>query len=105
MSRFVRGDVVLVPLRIGGAGPEKVRPALVVGKEGERLRVIPVSCTPSRDTPSVSLAPMDFSEGGLDIVRESFLLPAHAAWVFTKAVIGKKGRVTQEYLSLVSGDT
>ena len=103
MSRFVRGDVVLVPLRIGGAGPEKVRPALVVGGEGERLRVIPVSCTPSRDTPSVPLAPMDFCRGGLDIVRESYLLPAHAVWVFHKAVIGKKGRVSQEFLSRFVG--
>ncbi|MDH7510795.1 MAG: type II toxin-antitoxin system PemK/MazF family toxin [Methanolinea sp.] len=104
MSRFVRGDVILVSLRIAGAGPEKVRPALVVGAEGERLLVIPVSCTPSRDTPSVPLSLPDFSEGGLDIVRESFLLPAHAAWVFQRSVIGKKGRVTQEFLSRVAED-
>ena len=103
MSRFMRGDVVLVSLRIANAGPEKVRPALITGKEGERLLVIPVSCTPSRDTPSVPLSLPDFSEGGLDIVRESFLLPAHAAWVFQRSVIGKKGRVSQEFLSRFVG--
>jgi hypothetical protein len=104
MSRFVKGDVILVPLRIAGAGSEKVRPALVVGEEGERLRVIPVSCTPSRDTPSIPLFPSDFSRGGLDILRESYLLPAHARWVFRRTVIGKKGQVTEEFLSVVTGD-
>ncbi|MCQ8894205.1 MAG: type II toxin-antitoxin system PemK/MazF family toxin [Methanolinea sp.] len=101
----MKGDVVLVSLRIADSGQEKVRPALVVGEEGDRLRVIPVSCTPSRDTPSVPLTPLDFSEGGLDIIRESFLLPAHAAWVARKSVVGKKGRVTPEFLSAVAGES
>jgi hypothetical protein len=97
MSQYFRGDVVLVSLQLQGKGVRKVRPAVVVrsGDRGE-LVVSPVSSRPSFDSPSEPLALDDFSEGGLDIFGESYVITAGLCRVHTWDVIGKKGELRKE---------
>jgi mRNA-degrading endonuclease toxin of MazEF toxin-antitoxin module len=97
MSQYFRGDVVLVSLQMQGKGVRKVRPAVVVrsGDRGE-LVVSPVSSRPSFDSPSEPLALDDFSEGGLDIFGESYVITAGLCRVHAWDIIGKKGELRKE---------
>jgi mRNA interferase MazF len=97
MSQYFRGDVVLISLQLQGKGERKVRPAVVVraGDRGE-LVVSPVSSRPPFDEPSEPLALDDFSEGGLDIFGESYVITAGFCRVHTWDVIGKKGKLREE---------
>jgi len=102
MGRYASGDVVLAPVRIGGAGERKVRPVVVVtaGEDGTLL-ICPVSSSPSTDGISVPLSLDDFAHGGLDLFVESYALAAHAATIRTADVIGKKGTLLPETLAAV----
>ncbi|KDE56399.1 hypothetical protein EI28_09790 [Methanoculleus sp. MH98A] len=102
MGRYASGDVVLAPVRIGGGGERKVRPAVVVSAgESGSLLVCPVSSSPSADGISIPLSLDDFARGGLDLFTESYALAAHAATIRTADVIGKKGTLLPETLAAV----
>ena len=102
MGRYVSGDVVLAPVRIGGLGDWKVRPVVVVSeKDKGNLLICPVSSSPSTDTPSLPLSLDAFARGGLDLFTESYALVAHAAIIRTADVIGKKGTLLPETLSII----
>lgn len=102
MGRYAGGDVVLAPVRIGGGGERKVRPAVVVsaGEDGTLL-VCPVSSSPSTDGISIPLSLDDFARGGLSLFTESYALAAHAAAVRPAEVVGKKGTLLPEALAAV----
>ncbi len=104
MGRYVGGDVLLAPVRIGGLGEEKVRPVVVIaaGEDGG-LIVCPVSSSPSSDGPSVPLSLNDFARGGLDLFAESYVLAAHPSAIRAADVVGKKGTLLPEALAAIRG--
>ena len=97
MGRYLQGDVILVSLSLDERSPAKTRPAIVVleGADGE-IRICPVSSKPPTDAPSVPISLADFSQGGLDLFGESYVMVARVRTLRSSEVIGKKGRLTQE---------
>ena len=97
MGQYARGDVVLASLALEDRGVAKTRPAVVIGTGGqEEVWVCPVSSRPSSDAPSVPLSLEDFSQGGLDLFRESYILISRVYRIRCSEVIGKKGRLSGE---------
>jgi mRNA interferase MazF len=94
MGSYVRGDVLLAPVRFGRGGERKIRPVVVMDREenGE-LIVSPVSSRPPSDSPCLSLRIEDFAEGGLDLFSESYLLISRICRITPADVAGKKGRL------------
>jgi len=75
----------------------KVRPVVVLGASGQsELFVSPVSSMPPFEGPAVPLCLDDFSEGGLDLMGESYLVTGRICRVRVSDVLGKKGRLTKE---------
>jgi mRNA-degrading endonuclease toxin of MazEF toxin-antitoxin module len=102
MGSFVRGDVIIAKVPCFGRNTEKLRPAVVVGSDRDNnLIVVPVSSQPSADTPSLTLSLEDFSEGGLDMFNDSFILVSHATKLHPRDVVGKRGHLTEEFFGLV----
>jgi hypothetical protein len=104
MGTYLRGDVLLAPLCLSVEGRIKVRPVVVLGKSGpNELLVSPVSSTPPSKGPAIPLRIDDFSEGGLDLNCESYLLADRICRVRVSEVLGKKGRLStdaiREYIS------
>ena len=100
MSLFVKGDVVLAPVRIDAKSGTKVRPCVVVSSVGTgSLIVCPVSSRPAFDTGSVPLTLNDFSCGGLDLFGESYLLTSRMCRIMVRDVIGKKGHLLDDFVA------
>jgi mRNA interferase MazF len=75
---------------------------VVVGTDQDNnLIVVPVSSQPSTDPPSLPLSLGDFSEGGLDMFNDSYILFSHATKLHPRDVVGKRGRLTREFAGLV----
>jgi len=105
MGQYVRGDVILVPMSLDEKSPAKIRPAIVVqaGTDGG-VRVCPVSSKPPTDAPCIPISLGDFSEGGLDLFGESYVMFSRVRTLRSGDVIGKKGRLTKESLAeIVAG--
>lgn len=103
MGEYFVGDVVLAPVLFDGSGNVKRRPAIVVARESDgRLRVCPVTSRASPDLPSVPLGIGDFATGGLDLFEESYVLPSYLATIRSADVVGKKGRVNEDFLKDLS---
>ncbi|EJG07179.1 hypothetical protein Metli_1223 [Methanofollis liminatans DSM 4140] len=103
MGEYFVGDVVLAPVLFDGCGNVKRRPAIVVAREsGGRLRVCPVTSRASPDLPSVPLEIGDFATGGLDLFEESYALPSCLTTIRSADVVGKKGRVNEDFLKELS---
>ena len=99
MGSYFRGDVLLAPLCISRGRGVKVRPVVVLGSSGRSgLFVIAVSSTLPYDGPVVPISIDDFSEGGLDLVAESYLVCSRICRIRVSDVIGKKGRLTREMI-------
>lgn len=95
MGTYIRGDVVLAPLCLSLEGRIKVRPVVVLGVSGHHeLLVSPVSSTPPSEGQVIPLRIDDFSEGGLDLNCESYLLAGRICRIRVSEVLGKKGRLT-----------
>jgi mRNA-degrading endonuclease toxin of MazEF toxin-antitoxin module len=103
MGQYVRGDVILISLSIDEKSPAKIRPAIVVlaGADGE-IRVCPVSSKPPTDAPCIPISLDDFSEGGLDLFGESYVMFSRVRTLRSRDVIGKKGHLTQESLAEIA---
>ena len=100
MGHYSRGDVVLAPVACEERGSVKTRPAVVIGtKEQGYVYLCPVSSKPSSDAPSMPISLDDFSEGGLDIFGESYVLTSVVRMIRNGDVIGKRGHLTTESLS------
>ena len=99
MGSYFRGDVLLAPLCIAEGRQIKVRPVVVLGPSGRSgLFVIAVSSTLPYEGPVVPITIDDFSEGGLDLVAESYLVCSRICRIRVSDVIGKKGRLTSDMI-------
>ena len=97
MGTYSRGDVLLAPLCITPGRGQKTRPVVVLGTMGQgSLVVSPVSGSPPFDGPVVPLSLTDFSEGGLALTGESYLLTTRICTIRAADVVGKKGRLSDE---------
>ncbi|HNQ25806.1 MAG TPA: type II toxin-antitoxin system PemK/MazF family toxin [Methanoregulaceae archaeon] len=110
MGSYFRGDVLLAPLCIAEGRQIKVRPVVVLGPSGRSgLFVIAVSSTLPYEGPVVPISIDDFSEGGLDLVAESYLVCSRICRIRVSDVIGKKGRLTSDMIQNLpvpeTGDT
>jgi len=102
MSSYVPGDVVLVPFPHDGERDIKIRPALVIATRPDgNLSCCPIRSTPRAGTLCVPITIDDFVTGGLDLFSESFVQIDTVRRVHIGTVIGKKGRVTGEFLRMV----
>ena len=97
MGHYIRGDVVLAPVAFGEQGSVKTRPAVVIGTgDGGEVFLCPVSSKPPSDAPCVPISLDDFSDGGLDLFGESYVLTSRVFVIRSGSVIGKRGRLTEE---------
>jgi hypothetical protein len=104
MGSFVRGDVLLAPVRFSRGEERKIRPVVVMAKgENGVLFVSPLSSRPPADPPWISLGMEDFVEGGLDLFSESYLLLSRICRITPAEVIGKKGRLRSGVLEADGG--
>jgi mRNA-degrading endonuclease toxin of MazEF toxin-antitoxin module len=101
MSRYVPGDVVLVPFPHDGK-PTKVRPAIVIAiQPGGDLCLCPIRSSPRAGATCIPITIHEFDEGGLDLFLESYVQADTVRMVKSGMVIGKKGKVKEEFLELV----
>ena len=102
MGHYFQGDVVIAPVACGDGGGIKTRPAVVIGT-GDRgdVYVFPISSKPPSDTHGIPITLDDFSEGGLDLFGESYILTARIFVIRSGAVVGKRGRLTSDSVSSV----
>jgi len=100
MSRYVPGDVILVPFP--HEGETKIRPAIVISvKPDGDLACCPIRSTPRMEATCIPISLHDFSKGGLDLFSESFVQIDTVRTVKIGVVTGKKGEVTEEFLETV----
>jgi hypothetical protein len=96
MGQYVKGDVLLASVALDDRTLPKTRPVVVLGTdESVGVHVCPVSSKP------ISLN--DFSEGGLDLFGESYVMTSRVLILASGKVIGKKGRLTSESLAEITG--
>jgi len=99
MGQYIRGDVLLASVALDERQLAKTRPVVVVSLTGTgELRVCPVSSKPPTDAPCLPLSIDDFASGGLDLFSESYVMTSRIVTLQTRDVIGKKGRLVEEYL-------
>ena len=103
MGYYTRGNVVIAPVAFQENGIAKTRPAVVIGttKQGD-VYLCPVSSKPSSDDSCVPISLDDFSEGGLDLFTESYVLTAQVRRIRSGEVIGKRGQLTGEIMAAIS---
>ena len=102
MGRYLRGDVILAPVAFEERGGVKTRPAIVISAtENGDVQICPVSSRPPNDAPCVPISLDDFSEGGLDLFAESYVLTTRIRTIRSGDVVGKRGRLTQESIAVV----
>ena len=98
-----RGDVILAPVPFDERRGAKTRPVVVVSaRENGDVRVCPVSSKPPSGAPCIPIGLDDFSEGGLDLFSESFVLTTKVSVIRAGDVIGKKGRLTADAIDMIS---
>ncbi|WAC04394.1 MAG: type II toxin-antitoxin system PemK/MazF family toxin [Methanoregula sp.] len=101
MSRYVPGDIVLVPFPHEREQNTKVRPALVIATRPDGdLCCFPIRSTPRAGTVCIPITIDDFALGGLDLFSESYVQTDTVRRVRIGTVIGMKGRVTGEFLKM-----
>jgi mRNA interferase MazF len=106
MGSYQRGDVILAPVAFEERGGTKTRPAIVISAtENGDVQICPVSSRPPTDAPSIPISLNDFSEGGLDLFAESYVLTTKIRTLRSGEVIGKRGRLTQECTDLIIAQT
>ncbi len=104
MGQYVKGDVLLVSVALDGRGQRKTRPSVVIGtEEPDRIHACPVSSKPPSDAPSLPISIDEFSQGGLDLFGESYVMTSRVLTLQSADVIGKKGRLTPEALAEIAG--
>jgi hypothetical protein len=102
MGHYYRGDVVIAPVACEEKGGIKTRPAVVIGTgEHGDVYVCPISSKPPSDAHCIPVTLDDFSEGGLDLFGESYILTSRVFVIRNGAVIGKRGHLTCESVSSV----
>jgi mRNA interferase MazF len=102
MGHYTRGDVVLAPVAIEERSGAKTRPAVVIRGENNDVFLCPISSKPATDTPCIPISLGDFSDGGLDLFSESYVLTSRISRIPVGRVVGKRGRLTEETITAVS---
>jgi hypothetical protein len=64
--------------------------------------ICPVSSKPPSDAPCIPISLDDFSEGGLDLFGESYVMTSRVLTLQSSEVIGKKGRLTAGSLAEIT---
>jgi hypothetical protein len=104
MGQYVKGDVLLASVALDDRTLPKTRPVVVLGTdESVGVHVCPVSSKPPSDAPCIPISLNDFSEGGLDLFGESYVMTSRVLILASGKVIGKKGRLTSESLAEITG--
>ena len=103
MGNYSLGDVVIAPVACEERGGVKTRPAVVIGMtEKGDVYLCPVSSKPPSDAPCVSISLDDFSDGGLDLFNESYVLTSRVRMIRSGDVMGKRGQLTQEAFQAIT---
>lgn len=103
MGHYIRGDVVIAPVAFEERRGAKTRPAVVIATGGnDEVYFCPVSSKPASDAPCVPISLDDFSEGGLDLFGESYVLTSRIRKIRSGEVIGKWGRLTDESMTSIA---
>jgi len=103
MSHYIRGDVVIAPVAFEERNRAKTRPAVVIAMgQTHEVYLCPVSSKPPSDASSVPISLDDFSEGGLDLFGESYVLTSRVFVIRSGEVIGKRGRLTEESITSIA---
>ncbi len=102
MGHYSCGDVVIVSVALDERSGTKARPAVVIGSgESPDVFLCPISSKPATDAPCVPISLDDFSDGGLDLFGESYVLASRVVRIPSGEIIGKKGRLTEETITAV----
>ena len=103
MGHYTRGDVVIAPVAFEERSGVKTRPAVVIatGRNNE-VYLCPVSSKPASVAPCVPISLDDFSEGGLDLFGESYVLTSRVRIIRSGEVMGKRGRLTEESITSIT---
>lgn len=104
MGQYVKGDVLLASVALDDRTAPKTRPVIVIRtEEPGRIWICPVSSKPPSDAPCLPISLDDFSEGGLDLFGESFVMTSRVLIIQSRDVIGKKGRLAGDSLAEIAG--
>ncbi len=104
MGQYLRGDVLLAPVALDDRTGPKIRPVVVITTRSDgTIHVCPVSSKAPAGAPGLPLTIDDFASGGLDLFSESYVMTSRVITLRSGQVIGKKGRVTKEYLAEIAG--
>jgi mRNA interferase MazF len=103
MGQYVKGDVLLASVALDERTSPKARPVVVIHTEEPGLvRICPVSSKPPSDASCIPISLDDFSEGGLDLFGESYVMTSRVLTLRSSEVIGKKGRLTAGSLAEIT---
>jgi len=106
MGRYLPGDVILAPVSFEDREGAKTRPAVVVSaSEDGEVKICPVSSRPPTDAQCIPISLDDFSDGGLDLFGESYVLTSRIHTIRSGDVVGKRGRLTQESITSIIAQT
>lgn len=99
MGQYSCGDVLLASVALDKRTGAKTRPVIVIRSDTDgTVSVCPVSSKPPNDAPSLPLTIDDFATGGLDLFSESYVMTSRVTTIRSNEVIGKKGRISSEFL-------
>lgn len=94
------GDVVLAPFRLGNS--TYPRPLVILSAAGEgRLLVCPFTSQRPTDKPAFACAIHDFSEGGLDLFKDSYILIHERKTITEQSVRHRKGTLEPDYFGML----
>jgi mRNA-degrading endonuclease toxin of MazEF toxin-antitoxin module len=81
----------------------KIRPAVVIDTDSRGfVRICPVTSRIPYDSSNIPLELNDFEKGGLSLFDESYILISEISRVRKNEIAGKKGRLTEEKISIIS---
>jgi mRNA interferase MazF len=99
MGQYICGDVLLASVALDNRTSPKTRPVIVIRSEADgTMHICPVTSKPPTDAPSLPVTIDDFTTGGLDLFSESYVMTSRITTIRNNEVIGKKGRLTPDFL-------
>jgi mRNA interferase MazF len=100
MGQYISGDVLLASVALDGRASPKTRPVIVIRTDTDgTVHICPVTSKPPSDAPCLPLSIDDFATGGLDLFSDSYLMTSRVTTIRSNEVIGKKGRLSKEFLA------
>jgi mRNA interferase MazF len=100
MGQYTTGDVLLASVALDNRSSPKTRPVVVIRADADgTVHVCPVSSKAPTDSPCLPLSIDDFATGGLDLFSESYVMTSRVTTIRSSGVIGKRGRLTKDYLA------